>query len=114
MNKIVKALFIIEIILIVITLTLVQGAKTPTTYAIKNPSKKIDFKISTKAVCEEKTDHIFCHDELFVKCNNEEYMVKNLNNSIKCDDINLKLPDINVNGYAKFTKDWIDPRTLGE
>ena len=52
MNKTVKVLFIIEIILIVTALTLIPGAKTPTTYAIKNPSKETDFKMATKAVCE--------------------------------------------------------------
>jgi len=36
----------------------------------------------------------------------------NSNGFINCDDINLRLSDINVYGYAKFRKDWIDPRTL--
>ena len=86
----------------------------PTAYAVKeNMSKeKTEFKVFTKAVCEEKFQHIFCRDELFIKCNGKEYLVReqNLENFTDCKNIKLNLSDIKVTGHTTFQIGWSDPR----
>lgn len=52
-----------------------------------------NFSTYTKAVCENRSDDIYCHDELFVKCGDMEQMIQ--------------LP----NGDAIFPYDWQDPRS---
>ena len=118
-SKILKILFAIEfiLILIIIILTLIDNTHNknmPTAYAVKeNLSKeKTDFKVFTKAVCEEKPNHIFCRDELFIKCNGKEYIIKEnkLNNFTECKNIKLNLSEIKVTGHTTFKKEWSDPR----
>ena len=116
LNKSLKVLIAIEFILIVaiVALTLINNQEIPTGYAVKeNPSvEKIDFKILTKAVCEEKDEHIFCSDELFIRCDNEEYLVSNYSSEsfIGCGNLKLNLSDIKINGSTKFEKEWLAPR----
>ena len=118
-STILKILFVIEfiLILIIIILTLINNAyyqNLPTAYAVKeNLSKgKNYFKAFTKAVCEEKTNHTFCRDELFIKCNGKDYMIKeeDLYNFTDCKGVKLNLSDVKVIGHAIFEKEWDDPR----
>ena len=53
------------------------------------------FRLYTKAVCENVSNFVICHDEMFANCGNFEY----------------RLPENEVNGNGIFGKDWKDPRT---
>ena len=116
-GKLIKILFIVEFVLIVaiIALALINN-KEATGYAVKDSKNNIsfeknDFKIITKAVCEERDEHIFCHDELFVKCDDKEYIIGNdsLNNLIECNNIKLNLSDAEVKGDGIFEKENMLP-----
>jgi len=118
LKKFIKILFVIEFILIltiiILTLTDNLNNKIPTAYAVKenHSIEKADFKVFTRAVCEEKTEHISCRDELFVKCNGKEYMAReNLYNFTDCKNIKLNLSNAKVSGHTTFEKGWDDPRT---
>ena len=102
----------IEIILILIIIALNDDEKTATAYVVKEIPKEIEFKTFTKAICEERNDHLFCRDELFVKCNDKEYAISNdsLNNLIECNNIKLNLSDTKVNASGVFKKRWVDTR----
>ena len=96
----------IILILIIIVLALNDDKKTITAYVIKETLKeKTDFKTFTKAVCEEGAGYLLCHDELFVKCDEKEYLVDNSNNLIECGNIKINLSELNVNGSTKFRKE---------
>src|SRR3989338_6322981 len=103
MKIILKILFAIEFILIsiIIALTLIGNTQMPTAYVVKeNPgAEEIKFKVLTKAVCEEKSNHVFCYDALFVKCNDKEYLVSNgqINEPVECSGIKINLSDVKVN-----------------
>ena len=115
MNKLIKILFAAEFILIaaIIALSLIGSEEMPTAYAVKENTgtEKADFKILTKAVCENKPGHVFCRDELFIKCSGDEFMVKgdNFDNFTECG-MKLNLSGIAVNGSAMLGKYWEDPR----
>ena len=102
----------IEIILILIIIALNDDEKTATAYVVKEIPKEIEFKTFTKAICEERNDHLFCRDELFVKCNDKEYAISNdsLNNLIECNNIKLNLSYTKVNASGVFKKRWVDTR----
>jgi len=51
-----------------------------------------NFSTFTKAICENLSDGVYCHDELFVKCGSVEQIVQ--------------LP----NGAVNFPPNWQDPR----
>ncbi len=53
-----------------------------------------NFRLYTKAVCQNISNLIVCHDELFASCGEFEYL----------------LPKSRVNGTAIFDKSWNDPR----
>ena len=53
-----------------------------------------NFRIYTKAICDNVSDFIICHDELFASCGDFEY----------------RLPKNEVNGNGIFDKNWEDPR----
>ena len=114
MNKPLKILFAIEFILIlaIVGLALIDSKKMPTAYVVKEAPgmEKTEFKVLTKAVCEEKSKHVFCSDKLFIKCNDEENIISRDNLVMECDNIKLNLSDIEVNGNAIFKKEWVDPR----
>ena len=52
------------------------------------------FRIYTKAICDNVSDFVLCHDELFASCGSFEY----------------RLPKNEVNGNGFFSQDWEDPR----
>ena len=112
LSKTLDVLFAIEFVLIIaiILLSLIGNKKIPTGYAVKENSstENSDFKLMTKAVCEEKYDHILCHDELFAKCNGEEKII-NGSDFAECGNIKIKLSEI-ANGSVKLEKEWADPR----
>ena len=116
MNNLLKALFAVELVLILIAVALAiaddKNQELPTAYAVKNPGiENISFRLLTKAVCEEKFEHTICHDELFIKCGDVEYIIDdNLNNIVECNNIKLNLSDVVVNGTTMFKKEWIDSR----
>ncbi len=111
-DKFLKALFIIEFILLSLILILFfnDNQEIPTAYVVKEIPKEIDFKTFTKAVCEERADYLLCRDELFVKCNEKEYKIENNSNLIECGNIKINLSDLKVNGSTKFRKEWIETR----
>ena len=116
LNKILKILFLIEFVLIalIVALFFVDNQEIPTAFAIKENSsiEKTNFKTFTKAVCEEKSEHIICQDKLFIKCNGKEYPVSNepIGELVECNKIKLNLSDIRAKGNTEFKKEWIDPR----
>ena len=110
MNKFLKILFALEFLLILALVALAfidNDKKIPTGYAVKENinAKNISFKVMTKAVCEEKSERVFCRDELFVSCNGKEYIVfeNKSNEFIECDNLKIKLSDI-ANDSAKLKK----------
>jgi len=115
MKKLLKILFAIEFILILVIIALsLIGKPATTAYAVKeNPNiGEIKFKVLTKAVCEEKSNNVFCHDELFVKCNDKEYLASNepIGELVECNGIKINLSNIKANGNTEFKKEWIDTR----
>jgi len=101
------------LVLIIIALAFIDNKKIPTAYVVKqNQLEETNFKVFTKAVCEEKSEHIICHDELFAKCNDREYLLSNYSSEgfVECNNIRLNLSNVDVNGNAKFKKEWLDPR----
>ena len=108
MKKLLKILIGIEfiLILIIIALGFIDGKKMPTAYAVKEVPEKINLKLITKAVCEEKDEHIFCHDKLFIKCDGKEIFIEEnkLDNFTECRNIRINLSDIKVKGSAKFKR----------
>lgn len=114
MNNFTKILIVVEFILMIsiIGLALIDDKKV-TGYAVLGNAGigKTDFKIFTKAVCDEKGEHTFCKDELFVKCGGKEVVVQkgNLNNFTECG-IKINLSDAFANGSAEFGNGWTDPR----
>jgi len=109
LNSLLKIFFAIEFILIlsIIALSSINNKELPTAFVVKESPRinETDFKVFTKAVCEEKTNEVFCHDELFIKCDDKEIMIlKNESkNFIVCKDIKIKLSDI-VNGSVNFKR----------
>ena len=110
MKTFIKIFIAVEFILVItiISLALIDDKKV-TGYAVLDSAtaEKADFKIFTKAVCEEKAEHVFCRDELFVKCNGNEYSIgsESLNNLVECNNIKLNLSDAMVKGDGIFKKD---------
>lgn len=118
LSKILKILFALEFILILIIslLFLIENQKI-TGYVVKeNDIENVngvvdnDFKLLTKAVCEEKSGHLFCNDKLFVRCKNEEYVIEKNANNFNCSNIIINFSEIKVTGHGVFRNDWADPR----
>jgi hypothetical protein len=68
LNKTLKILLAVEFILIalVIFLSLVNSKEIPTAYAVKeNSNGHTNFKLFTKAVCEEINEDVFCREGVF-------------------------------------------------
>ena len=92
-------IFSIIIALFAIAFTAAPSLTTPTGFAVaenkENDSKELpNFRLYTKAVCENVSNFIVCRDELFASCGNLEYI----------------LPKNGANGNSIFDKDWKDPR----
>ena len=117
-NKLIKIFVIIEGIALFSIAALFlayDNEEVPSAYAVKEnlTTENLEFKIITKAVCEESSEHIFCHDELFIRCNGSEYHINkdNFENFTDCNNKKLSLQDIKVTGQAIFKKEWSDPRS---
>ena len=112
--QILKILFAIEFILIltIIALSFAEKQKI-TAYAVKENTSmgKANFNILTKAVCEKKSGHTFCRDELFIRCDDKEHIVRedSLENFTECN-YKLNLSGVNIIGQAVYEKEWIDRR----
>src|SRR3989344_8224875 len=97
LNRLLKALFAVELILVLIVIALAitdnKNRELPTAYAVRNPSiENISFRLLTKAVCEEKSEHVACSDKLFIKCHDKEYIIDDkLNSVVECDNVKLNL-----------------------
>ena len=109
MNKFLKILFAVELILILAIIALaLAGKQKITAYAVKEnaSAEKTDFRILTKAVCEKKYERMLCHDELFMECNGREYLIvgNDSNGFIECSNIKLSLSSI-VNSSNKLKRD---------
>jgi len=98
--------FVIVFLLIILTIALLNYSVNP---SIDSSIKEtLNFTLKTVAICEDKDDSIYCHDELILNCNNEEYVIPKTTKNIKCGDISLDAPLITA--FATFDKDWKDPR----
>ena len=115
MKKFLIILFILEIVLIfaIVAFTLMNDKSAPTSFVVKEMLSMDDasLKILTKAVCNEKSQHVICRDELFVKCMGKEYLIteNNFDNFNECN-LKLNLSGLEVNGEVRFRKEWRDPR----
>ena len=65
----------------------------------KESSKGFEFKTFTSAVCEDKSDKIYCKDELFVACNGK---ISRADEIKECNGFKI---DNKVTGFAAFGKD---------
>ena len=91
--------FSVIIALFAIAFTAAPSLTTPTGLVIaenkENNGEEIpNFRLYTKAVCENASNLVVCHDELFANCGDVEYL----------------LPKNEVNGNGVFSKNWKDPR----
>ena len=113
LSKNLIALFVFGLALLILTIALfsTNNQKIPTAYAVKEISnknssiEKNDFRISTKAVCENKSNYVSCRDELFIRCNGEENIIQKNNSGdfIECNNVRIKLSDI-ANDTDKIKK----------
>ena len=100
MKHIMILVFMVFIAAIVATAFLMGSRLTaPTGFVIAESEEESinevpSFRLYTKAVCENISNFIICHDELFASCGNFEY----------------RLPENEVDGNGIFDKDWKDPR----
>ena len=99
MKSILAFLFIIAIF--AIAFMAAPDITNPTGFVVaedkENKSKEKDlpeFRIFTRAICENISGFVLCHDEMFASCGNFEY----------------RLPKNEVNGLGAFNKGWEDPR----
>ena len=98
MRHLLVILFVIAIFAIAFIVT--PSLINPTGFVVAEDEEENDanelpnFRIYTKAVCDDVSGFIVCHDELFASCGSFEY----------------RLPKNEVNGEGIFDKDWEDPR----
>jgi len=78
-----------------------------TSYSTPNT---VNFKTKTIAVCEDRADSVYCHDELLVNCENDVYLLPKTEKTVKCGNVELQVPSITA--FAVFDKDWKDPRIV--
>ena len=114
LSKNLRVLFMfgVALLILIIALFSTNNQKIPTAYAVKEISnknstiEKSDFKILTKAVCENKSSYVLCHDELFIRCNGREYINPENNSGefIECNNVRIKLSDI-ADDIDKIKKD---------
>jgi len=72
----------------------------------------LKFTLKTVAICEDRDDSVYCHDELIINCEDEEYILPKTAKNVKCGEILLEAPPITA--FGVFDKDWKDPRKLTE
>jgi len=92
--------FAIATMAFIIAPTLTNPLTSPTGFVVADSEENKDeeelpsFRIYTKAICDNVSNFIVCHDELFAACGSFEY----------------RLPKNEVNGNGIFSQDWVDPR----
>lgn len=88
--------FMVIIAIFAIAFIIAPALTNPTGLVIADADKEelLTFRTYTKAICENVSNFIVCHDELFANCGGFEY----------------RLPKNEVNGNGVFDKDWVDPR----
>ena len=107
LGKILTVLISVEffLVLAIIAMSSSESKRLATAYVVRESeaAQKQDFKILTRAVCEEESGNVACHDRLFVQCNGKEYLVKDGAYAV-CDNTRLDLSGLAANGSAKFRK----------
>lgn len=101
----------IVIAVLVMLLILIVGTTITAPSSLIGYNENADFKFETKtlAVCENQSDgYIYCRDELFVICGDDEYVMEQTPGEIDCNGVSLQVPLIA--GFAVFDEDWEDPR----
>ena len=90
--------FAIATMAFIIAPTLTNPLTSPTGFVVADTQEDEEelpaFRIYTKAVCDNVSDFIICHDELFARCGPFDY----------------RLPDSKIDGKGIFSQDWEDPR----
>jgi len=109
-NLIIVTIFASIFLLLSMGIVLIDVPVETTTSS--NNEKALNFNVKTVAICEDKDGTIYCHDEVIVNCEDEEYIVPKSTKSIKCGDLELETPLITA--FAVFESDWDDPRILNE
>ena len=71
----------------------------------KQQDKGFEFSTFTSAVCENKSNAVYCKDELFVNCNGN---ISKATDVAECNGMSFDAP--RITGFAVFGKDWKDPR----
>ena len=100
MKHIMIFVFMVFIVAIAAIAFLMGSLTSPTGFVVAedNVEEKIkeipSFRLYTKAVCDNVSNFVICHDELFASCGGFEY----------------RLPKNEVDGNGIFGKDWEDPR----
>lgn len=89
-------IFMFVIGIFAIAFIVAPAITSPTGFVVETEGKEElpSFRLYTKAVCEDISGFVVCHDELFANCGGLEY----------------RLPKNEVNGEGVFDKDWKDPR----
>lgn len=110
--KLLPTLIAIEITLIlaIFALSSFEKQNIPTAYVVKETPGKQDFKLITKAVCEQKSEHIVCSDKLFAICNGTEHLVDESNLNFSVCNNTMRIDDTKVTGNVILDKEWVDPR----
>ena len=95
----VLAFMVFIITMVTIAFLVGPSLTSPTGFVVaesedENISEIPSFRLYTKAVCENVSNFIICHDELFASCGTFEY----------------KLPKNEINGQGVFDESWKDPR----
>ncbi len=101
-----KLILVAGIIVILVAVVLVLPAFQPTAEVILKQPEKVDFKLATMAVCEERNGQNFCEDKVFYKCGEE---VKQVSGPVVCNGQTFNL-DLDKLGSGTFNSNWIDPR----
>ncbi len=66
------------------------------------------FSTKTVAVCEYGEESVYCHDELVVRCGEDEYVLPKTEEAVSCGDVSIQVPKITA--FAVFDEGWKDPR----
>ncbi len=96
-------------LLIIVGAILALPVLQPTAEIIVKQPEKVEFKLATMAVCQEKDGQNFCEDKVFYKCGEE---IKEVSGPVICDGKTYNF-DIDKLGKATFNSGWTDPREVG-
>lgn len=73
--------------------------------ASQNNDKNFQFSTFTSAVCENKSELVYCRDEVFVNCSGN---ISRAIDVVECNGVKVDIPEIV--GFAVFDENWKDPR----